>query len=60
MYPKAISPEGFLGLQEEIKDFFIYMHPSNEEHILWLCVIKRIEQVIDDLWTDSKVEINIR
>jgi DNA polymerase sigma len=45
------------SLHEEIEDFFTYMCPSNEEHKLRLRVIKRIKQVIYDLWPDSKVEI---
>lgn len=47
----------FFRLHEEIEDFFTYMCPSNEEHTLRLRVIKRIEQVIYELWPDSKVEI---
>ncbi|XP_031785013.1 non-canonical poly(A) RNA polymerase protein Trf4-1 isoform X1 [Nasonia vitripennis] len=48
---------GVLGLHEEIEDFFTYMCPTNEEHLLRVKVIKRIENVIYDLWPDSKVEI---
>ena len=44
-------------LHEEIIDFYDYMCPSSEEHYLRLRVVKRIEQVILDLWPDSKVEI---
>lgn len=33
------------------------MCPSNEEHSLRIRVVKRIEQVIYDLWPDSKVEV---
>ncbi|KYN06222.1 PREDICTED: non-canonical poly(A) RNA polymerase PAPD5-like [Cyphomyrmex costatus] len=48
---------GTIGLHEEIEDFFSYMCPSHEEHVLRLRVVKRIENVIYDLWPDSKVEI---
>lgn len=44
-------------LHEEIEDFFAYMCPSHEEHVLRIRVVKRIEQVIYDLWPDSKVEV---
>lgn len=33
------------------------MCPSHEEHVLRIRVVKRIEQVIYDLWPDSKVEV---
>lgn len=33
------------------------MCPSHEEHVLRLRVVKRIEQVIYDLWPLSKVEV---
>lgn len=33
------------------------MCPSHEEHVLRMRVVKRIEQVIYDLWPDSKVEV---
>ncbi|EZA49943.1 non-canonical poly(A) RNA polymerase PAPD5 isoform X2 [Ooceraea biroi] len=49
--------KGVIGLHEEIEDFFAYMCPSHEEHVLRMRVVKRIEQVIYDLWPDSKVEV---
>ncbi|XP_011865835.1 PREDICTED: non-canonical poly(A) RNA polymerase PAPD5-like [Vollenhovia emeryi] len=49
--------KGVIGLHEEIEDFFTYMCPSHEEHVLRLRVVKRIENVIYDLWPDSKVEV---
>lgn len=33
------------------------MCPSYEEHVLRLRVVKRIENIIYDLWPDSKVEV---
>lgn len=33
------------------------MCPSTEEHNLRLRVVKRIEQIINELWPDSKVEV---
>lgn len=44
-------------MHEEIEDFYAYMCPSYEEHVLRLRVVKRIENVIYDLWPDSKVEV---
>ncbi|XP_032677283.1 non-canonical poly(A) RNA polymerase protein Trf4-1-like [Odontomachus brunneus] len=49
--------KGVIGLHEEIEDFFTYMCPSYEEHVLRLRVVKKIENVIYDLWPDSKVEM---
>ncbi|XP_034947287.1 terminal nucleotidyltransferase 4B-like isoform X2 [Chelonus insularis] len=55
--PNRQYSKGVIGLHEEIEDFYTYMCPSNEEHCLRLRVVKRIEQIIADLWPDSKVEI---
>ncbi|XP_012288663.1 non-canonical poly(A) RNA polymerase PAPD5 isoform X2 [Orussus abietinus] len=55
--PNKHYSKGVVGLHEEIEDFFTYMCPSNEEHNLRVRVVKRIEQVIYDLWPDSKVEV---
>ncbi|XP_043286884.1 terminal nucleotidyltransferase 4B-like [Venturia canescens] len=55
--PNKRYSTGIIGLHEEIQDFFTYMCPSNEEHNLRVRVIKRIEQVIHDLWPNSKVEV---
>ncbi|XP_066599303.1 terminal nucleotidyltransferase 4B-like [Prorops nasuta] len=55
--PNKHYSKGVIGLHEEIEDFFIYMCPSNEEHILRTRVVKRIEQIIHDLWPNSKVEV---
>ncbi|XP_046416128.1 non-canonical poly(A) RNA polymerase protein Trf4-1-like isoform X2 [Neodiprion fabricii] len=49
--------KGVLGLHQEIEDFFTYMRPSVEEQKLRLRVVKRIEDVIHDLWPNSKVEV---
>ncbi|XP_046470929.1 non-canonical poly(A) RNA polymerase protein Trf4-1 isoform X2 [Neodiprion pinetum] len=49
--------KGVLGLHQEIEDFFTYMRPSMEEQKLRLRVVKRIEDVIHDLWPNSKVEV---
>ncbi|KAJ8668160.1 hypothetical protein QAD02_009823 [Eretmocerus hayati] len=56
-HPNKRYSKGVIGLHEEIEDFFMYMCPSPEEHHIRLRVVKRIEQVIYDLWPDSKVEI---
>ncbi|KAG7202366.1 hypothetical protein KM043_018692 [Ampulex compressa] len=55
--PNKHYSRGVIGLHEEIEDFFTYMCPSNEEHSLRMRVVKRIEQVIYDLWPNSKVEV---
>ncbi|XP_071558592.1 terminal nucleotidyltransferase 4A [Temnothorax nylanderi] len=55
--PNKHYSKGVIGLHEEIEDFFAYMCPSQEEHLLRLKVVKRIEHVIYDLWPDSKVEV---
>ncbi|XP_012221013.1 terminal nucleotidyltransferase 4A-like isoform X2 [Linepithema humile] len=55
--PNKHYSKGVFGLHEEIEDFFRYMCPSHEEHVLRLRVVKRIEQVIYDLWPLSKVEV---
>ncbi|KMQ92972.1 pap-associated domain-containing protein 5, partial [Lasius niger] len=55
--PNKHYSRGVVGLHEEIEDFFAYMCPSHEEHVLRMRVVKRIEQVIYDLWPDSKVEV---
>ncbi|XP_012266386.1 terminal nucleotidyltransferase 4B-like [Athalia rosae] len=49
--------KGVLGLHEEIEDFYSYMCPSMEEHKLRIRVVKRIEEVIHDLWPNSNVEV---
>lgn len=55
--PNKHYSKGAVGLHEEIEDFFAYMCPSHEEHVLRLKVVKRIENVIYDLWPESKVEV---
>lgn len=55
--PSKHYSKGVIGLHEEIEDFFSYMCPSTEEHNLRLRVVKRIEQIINELWPDSKVEV---
>ncbi|XP_033222113.1 non-canonical poly(A) RNA polymerase protein Trf4-1-like [Belonocnema kinseyi] len=55
--PNKHYSKGVIGLHEEIEDFFAYMCPSTEEHTLRLRVVKRIEQIINELWPDSKVEV---
>ncbi|XP_012530493.1 terminal nucleotidyltransferase 4B [Monomorium pharaonis] len=55
--PNKHYSKGVIGLHEEIEDFYAYMCPSQEEHVLRLTVVKKIEKVIYDLWPDSKVEV---
>jgi len=44
-------------LHEEIVDFFNYMSPTEEEHVVRLNVVHRIKTVINNLWPESVVEI---
>ncbi|ESO83032.1 hypothetical protein LOTGIDRAFT_134093 [Lottia gigantea] len=45
------------GLHDEIKDFFGYMSPREEERQMRNEVVSRIRQVMEDLWPDAKMEI---
>ena len=42
-------------LHEEILDFFNYMTPRPEEAQMRREVVKRLQDVIHDLWPDAKV-----
>uniref|UniRef100_T1J4Z7 polynucleotide adenylyltransferase n=1 Tax=Strigamia maritima TaxID=126957 RepID=T1J4Z7_STRMM len=53
---KPYSP-GIVGLHQEIEDFYQYMSPSPEEHHMRDDVVKRITQVVIELWPQAKVEI---
>ncbi|KAK6186159.1 hypothetical protein SNE40_008253 [Patella caerulea] len=46
-----------LGLHEEIKDFYSYMSPRDEEHRMRNEVVARIKKVMTDLWPDAQMEI---
>ncbi|GAB1598024.1 terminal nucleotidyltransferase 4A-like [Argonauta hians] len=46
-----------LGLHDEIKDFYLYMSPRPEEKFMREGVVKRIRNVVKQLWPDAQVEI---
>ncbi|XP_069460868.1 terminal nucleotidyltransferase 4B isoform X2 [Ambystoma mexicanum] len=49
--------QGVLGLHEEIIDFYKYMSPRPEEAKMRHEVVKRIEQVVNELWPNAEVKI---
>ncbi|XP_005996422.1 terminal nucleotidyltransferase 4B isoform X2 [Latimeria chalumnae] len=49
--------EGVVGLHEEIVDFYKYMSPRPEEEKMRMEVVKRIENVIRELWPNADVQI---
>ncbi|XP_021373819.1 non-canonical poly(A) RNA polymerase PAPD7-like isoform X2 [Mizuhopecten yessoensis] len=53
---KKYQPD-VIGLHEEIKDFFMYMSPTQEEANMRAEVVQRIRSVVKDLWKDASVEI---
>ncbi|XP_069822044.1 terminal nucleotidyltransferase 4B isoform X2 [Dendropsophus ebraccatus] len=46
-----------IGLHEEIIDFYKYMSPRPEEEKMRMEVVKRIENVIKELWPSADVQI---
>lgn len=46
---------GIIGLHQEIEDFYNYMKPTPEEHYMRQDVVKRISNVITDVWPEAKV-----
>ncbi|CAI9715104.1 terminal nucleotidyltransferase 4B-like [Octopus vulgaris] len=50
-------PTYVLGLHDEIKDFYVYMSPRPEEKFMREGVVKRIQNVVKQLWPDAQVEI---
>lgn len=49
----------FHSLHEEIVDFFNFMSPRPEEETMRREVVKRIENVIKDLWPTASVSVSI-
>lgn len=45
----------FFRLHEEIKDFYEYMSPKAEEANMRNEVVRRIKDVVEDLWPEAKV-----
>jgi len=48
---------GIVGLHQEICDLSTWLSSTVEEHQMRVCVVKRIEQVITDLWPNANVQI---
>ncbi len=48
----------FSRLHEEIRDFFQYMSPRPEEHHMRDAVVRRIREVIHELWPAAKVSLD--
>ena len=46
---------GIIGLHQEIVDFHSYMKPTPEEHSMREDVVKRISNVIVEVWPEAKV-----
>ncbi|XP_076032218.1 uncharacterized protein LOC143020007 isoform X2 [Oratosquilla oratoria] len=55
--PNRTYDLGVVGLHQEMEDFYEWMCPSEEEHMMRKQVVERIEQVIVDLWPQARVEI---
>jgi non-canonical poly(A) RNA polymerase PAPD5/7 len=47
----------FFSLHDEIKDFFAFMSPRPEEYAMRNSVVKRIKNVISELWPAAQVII---
>ncbi|CAG9571030.1 unnamed protein product [Danaus chrysippus] len=48
---------GVLGLHEEIEHFYMYMSPSETEHLVRTTVVTRIRSAILSLWPQARVEV---
>lgn len=48
---------GILGLHEEIEHFYMYMSPTETEHLLRSTVVTRIRSAILTLWPQARVEV---
>lgn len=46
---------GVIGLHEEIEDFYNYMKPTQEEHLMRQDVVRRISNIIKETWPEAKV-----
>ncbi|XP_034472209.1 non-canonical poly(A) RNA polymerase protein Trf4-1-like [Drosophila innubila] len=49
--------DGVIGLHEEIDHFYKYILPTPCEHVVRNELVKRIENLVHDLWPQSVVEI---
>ncbi|XP_035451959.2 terminal nucleotidyltransferase 4B isoform X1 [Spodoptera frugiperda] len=48
---------GILGLHEEIEHFYLYMSPTETEHLVRSTVVNRIRGAIMALWPQARVEV---
>ncbi|KAJ8710461.1 hypothetical protein PYW08_008976 [Mythimna loreyi] len=48
---------GILGLHEEIEHFYMYMSPTETEHLVRSTVVNRIRGAILALWPQARVEV---
>ncbi|XP_045540484.1 non-canonical poly(A) RNA polymerase protein Trf4-1 [Papilio machaon] len=48
---------GILGLHEEIEHFYMYMSPTETEHLVRSTVVTRIRSAILALWPQARVEV---
>ncbi|XP_070574388.1 terminal nucleotidyltransferase 4B-like [Ptychodera flava] len=55
--PNKTYSDGVLGLHEEILDFYRWISPREEEHLMRVEVVERIRNIIRGLWPAAKVEI---
>ena len=47
---------GIIGLHQEIEDFYNYMKPKPEEHLMRENVVKKIKSVVNEVWPQAKVD----
>ena len=47
-----------LRLHQEVRDFFDWMAPKEEEHMMRLHVVNKISTVITELWPNAMVVQN--
>jgi len=54
---RVYDSRGTIGLHQEIEDFYQYMTPTDEEHQMRLGVVKKIKNIIHQLWPKAVVEV---
>ncbi|KOB73971.1 Trf4-1, partial [Operophtera brumata] len=55
--PNYAYKPGILGLHEEIEHFYMYMSPTETEHMVRSTVVNRIRGAILALWPQARVEV---
>ncbi|CAH0717540.1 unnamed protein product, partial [Brenthis ino] len=55
--PNYVYKPGVLGLHEEIEHFYMYMSPTETEHLVRSTVVSRIRGAILALWPQARVEV---